>query len=93
MQNAINEPVRLERLCLQIVYSKYKYMPETHFSGTVCCIEDKVTLQSLLLIYIQGLMQVSKEIRQFLIAFYALLVYCLYPPFMVSMVHKFQVSS
>ena len=38
-------------------------------------------------------MQASEEIRQFLIAFYALLVYRLYPPFMVSMARKFQVSS
>ena len=94
-------PVRLEPATLRsrVKHStteplrSHKYMHETHFSRTVCCIENKVTLQSLLLIYIQGLMQASEEIRQFLIAFYALLVYCLYPPYMVSMVHKFQVSS
>ena len=38
-------------------------MPETHFSRTVYYIENKVMLQSVLLIYIQGLMQASEEIR------------------------------
>ena len=46
MQNANNEPVRLEHLFLQIVSSKYKHMPETHFSRTVYFIENKVTLRS-----------------------------------------------